>query len=404
MPTSRTTSLDADELVDACRAVLAQVGEGDELAISCFWHSLVAARRARPAADAGPHLAGRRRRAARARPGRLPPPHRLLPASLVLAGEDPAPAGRRRPGRPLPLVRRLPAAAAGRRAARRASRWRAAPASSIRTGSTGTTRRSTRSRSSARSCRRSRTSRSPASGRRSATAPARTSARAASSAARAAVMIGTSAAARVVYAAASAEPRPGLFLYRLDKRPLLRGRRALGRREPARLAPADAARRSRRRARRAPGGRRTGSSSCRFSAASGRSAGTRSGAVRSAGSRSRRRRSTSRRPRSRASATGSPTSLDALGGVESVVATGGALLASPRLGADPRRRARPPGRGLGRRRGLGARRCDRSRSSGPACRFRPRRSRASSSRAPGGIEIHLAARAEQRDDESEERT
>ncbi|HZQ15861.1 MAG TPA: FGGY-family carbohydrate kinase [Gaiellaceae bacterium] len=33
---------------------------------------------------------------------------------------------------------------------------------------------------------------------------------------RAAVMIGTSGAARVVYAAAAAEPRPGLFLYRLD--------------------------------------------------------------------------------------------------------------------------------------------------------------------------------------------
>ena len=31
-----------DELVDACKAVLAQVGEGDALAISCFWHSLVA--------------------------------------------------------------------------------------------------------------------------------------------------------------------------------------------------------------------------------------------------------------------------------------------------------------------------------------------------------------------------
>ncbi|HZT92047.1 MAG TPA: FGGY-family carbohydrate kinase [Gaiellaceae bacterium] len=34
--------LDADRLVDACRAVLAQVGEADALAISCFWHSLVA--------------------------------------------------------------------------------------------------------------------------------------------------------------------------------------------------------------------------------------------------------------------------------------------------------------------------------------------------------------------------
>jgi gluconokinase len=38
--------LDADELVDACVAVLAQVGEGDALAISAFWHSLVALDRA----------------------------------------------------------------------------------------------------------------------------------------------------------------------------------------------------------------------------------------------------------------------------------------------------------------------------------------------------------------------
>lgn len=33
---------DADHLVDACRAVLAQVGDGDAVGISCFWHSLVA--------------------------------------------------------------------------------------------------------------------------------------------------------------------------------------------------------------------------------------------------------------------------------------------------------------------------------------------------------------------------
>ncbi|HEY0416654.1 MAG TPA: FGGY-family carbohydrate kinase [Gaiellaceae bacterium] len=32
---------DADALVDACRAVLGHVGEGDALAISCFWHSLL---------------------------------------------------------------------------------------------------------------------------------------------------------------------------------------------------------------------------------------------------------------------------------------------------------------------------------------------------------------------------
>ena len=35
------TSYDADHLVDACRAVLAQVGDGDAVAISCFWHSLL---------------------------------------------------------------------------------------------------------------------------------------------------------------------------------------------------------------------------------------------------------------------------------------------------------------------------------------------------------------------------
>ena len=34
--------LDADRLVDACRAVLDQVGDGDVVALTCFWHSLVA--------------------------------------------------------------------------------------------------------------------------------------------------------------------------------------------------------------------------------------------------------------------------------------------------------------------------------------------------------------------------
>jgi len=32
---------DADRIVDACRAVLAEVGEGDVVAVSAFWHSLV---------------------------------------------------------------------------------------------------------------------------------------------------------------------------------------------------------------------------------------------------------------------------------------------------------------------------------------------------------------------------
>jgi gluconokinase len=36
------TSLDADHLVDACRSVLSHAGEGDAVAISCFWHSLLA--------------------------------------------------------------------------------------------------------------------------------------------------------------------------------------------------------------------------------------------------------------------------------------------------------------------------------------------------------------------------
>src|SRR5207249_11276525 len=35
------SSLDADELVAAARAVLDRVGEADAVAISCFWHSLL---------------------------------------------------------------------------------------------------------------------------------------------------------------------------------------------------------------------------------------------------------------------------------------------------------------------------------------------------------------------------
>ena len=74
-------------------------------------------------------------------------------------------------------------------------------------------------------CRRSRTSPDgdePGT-RRSATAPARTSAPAASSTRRAALMVGTSGALRILY---EAEPRsrgPGLFLYRLDERRVVEG-------------------------------------------------------------------------------------------------------------------------------------------------------------------------------------
>ena len=103
---------DADELVAACTAVLAQVGEGDELAISCFWHSLVAVdEHDHPLTpvltwrDLGGSSAGVGR-------GRLPPPHRLLRAPRLLAGEDPPPPGRGPAGGSLSLVRRLPAASA----------------------------------------------------------------------------------------------------------------------------------------------------------------------------------------------------------------------------------------------------------------------------------------------------
>jgi gluconokinase len=54
-----TATTDADELVGACRAVLAQVGQGDAVAISSFWHSLlVLDDRGRPA---GPVLTWRDR-------------------------------------------------------------------------------------------------------------------------------------------------------------------------------------------------------------------------------------------------------------------------------------------------------------------------------------------------------
>ena len=114
--TSRFDDLDADRLVDACRAVLAQVGEGDALAISCFWHSLVAVdARDRPLT---PVLTWRD--LAAGEPPALDPVdyHRrtgcfLHPAywpAKIRRLED---EGVRR--RALPLVRRLPAAPADRR-------------------------------------------------------------------------------------------------------------------------------------------------------------------------------------------------------------------------------------------------------------------------------------------------
>ena len=93
-PATRTFAYvthDADELVDACRAVLAQVGERDALALSCFWHSLLALdERDRPTSPVltWRDVAGDRRPLV---PPGVPPPHRLLPAPGVLAGEAPRP-------------------------------------------------------------------------------------------------------------------------------------------------------------------------------------------------------------------------------------------------------------------------------------------------------------------------
>ena len=102
-----SAELDADELVAACEAVLAEAGDGqDATGISCFWHSLllldgddrpltpVLLWQDRRSAAQAEELRARLDPAARARP------HRLLPASELLAGEArlAAGAGHARPG------------------------------------------------------------------------------------------------------------------------------------------------------------------------------------------------------------------------------------------------------------------------------------------------------------------
>ena len=309
--TSRTTTHDADHLVDACRAVLAQVGDGDALAISCFWHSLVAVDEHDRPADAGAHVARRRRRSAAARSCVVDPVayHRRTgcflhpaywPAKLVRLAEE-ASTRRATSRSATTCCLRLDRRGTHERLDRERHRaLRPEPRSH------GTRRRSTRSASTRRGSRPCRTTRSRASGRRSATARARTSARAASSRGRAAVMVGTSAAARVVYDGdARAEGRALPLPPR--RRALLRRRRALRRRQPARVAAPHAARRRHLADRRPSRGR----SRADVPAVPRRRALTRLGP--GAPGRDRRAdvrdhgRSTSRRPRSRASATGWPT-------------------------------------------------------------------------------------------------
>jgi gluconokinase len=210
-------SYDADRLVDACKAVLAQVGDGDALAISCFWHSLLpldehdrplspvltwrATAGEPPALDAAAYhartgcflhpaywpaklggldaaryvsfgdylllkLAGELRTSVSMASGTgVYDPNRLAwdEETLDAVGLDAA---------RLPPVSDEPVAGV----------WPALGDGACSNVGAGCTRRG-----------------------------------------RAAVMVGTSAAARVVYEAPSAEPRPGLFLYRVDERRFCEG-------------------------------------------------------------------------------------------------------------------------------------------------------------------------------------
>lgn len=219
--------LGADRLVEACRAVLAQVGEGDALAISCFWHSLVAVDgRDRPLT---PVLTWRDRAGA--------PPH-LDQVSL-----DPMSYHRRtgcflHPAFWPAKIERL--AREGVTAARYLSfgdylllRLTGEARTSVSTASgTGLfdPNRLTWDAETLAALRIDASQLAPVSGEAVAGIwPALGDGACSNAGAgcfargRAAVMIGTSAAARVVYEAESAEPRPGLFLYRLDERRFCEG-------------------------------------------------------------------------------------------------------------------------------------------------------------------------------------
>lgn len=210
-------TLDADELVDAARAVLAHVGEGDALAISCFWHSL------------------------------LPLDERLRPTSHVLTWRDLT-------GEPPSIDRGAYHARTGCflhpafwpsklthvRAARYVSfaeylfwrltgELRASVSSASGTGLFDPNRlawdEETLAAVDVEVAQLPPVSDEPVGGVWPALGDGACSNAGAGcvSRGRAAVMIGTSAAARVVYAADRAVPRPGLFLYRLDARRFCEG-------------------------------------------------------------------------------------------------------------------------------------------------------------------------------------
>jgi len=205
------SSYDADHLVDACRVVLAQVGDGDVVAISCFWHSL------------------------------LPLDEHDRPVSPVqtwrdLAGDPP-------PLDPVAYHARTgcflhpaywPAKLAQTRAARYVSfgdylflrltgELRSSVSMASGTGIYDPNRlawdEETLAAAGVSEEQLPPVSDEPVAGVWPALGDGACSNAGAGclTRGRAAVMVGTSAAARVVYEAASAEPRPGLFLYRLDE-------------------------------------------------------------------------------------------------------------------------------------------------------------------------------------------
>jgi gluconokinase len=210
------TQPDPDDLVGACRSVLAQVGEADELAICCFWHSLVAVdAHDRPLT---PVLTWREL-------GGAPPPalggadyHRrtgcfehpsFWPAKIRRLQDEGV-----RPARYLSFGDYL--------LLRLAGEARTSVSSASGTGLFDPNRldwdEETLEVLGVDRAQLAPVSDEPVAGVRPALGDGACSNIGAGCATRerAAVMVGTSAALRVVHAADSAEPRPGLFLYRLD--------------------------------------------------------------------------------------------------------------------------------------------------------------------------------------------
>ena len=201
---------DADDLVDACRSVLAHVGPGDALAISCFWHSLLPVDvHDRPLS---PVLMWRERTGEI--PSLDPVAYHERTGCFLHPSFWPLKIART-PGARYLSFARLPAAEADRRAGDECldgERHRLLRPEPARVG-----------RETLAACGVATTQLAPLSDEPIAGVwPALGDGACSNvgsgcvSRERAAVMVGTSAATRVVFAADSVEPRPGLFLYRLD--------------------------------------------------------------------------------------------------------------------------------------------------------------------------------------------